>query len=222
MNTIKKVKLIVILLVVLVLPVIAFSIADNYFSDRTNMYIEKRVQTFSTIVLNEAINEGVLNNIEMSEIMTINYKQETSVSTVILNTKMINQIINDTIKIVDNIVNNHLDKHFPPLEIPLGTLISKAILANKGPDVVIPIIPIVAYSTDVLTNTTEYGINNCLFEVYIYIKMEIEALVPLQKQTIMTENKIILVSELLQGEVPRYYYSSGGVPSFPYIPNDSN
>ena len=64
-----------------------------------------------------------------------------------------------------------------------------------------------SYTTDLFTETKEYGINNTLLEVYIKAVITIEAFIPLKSQTISLETKIYLVSEVLQGNIPIYYFS---------------
>lgn len=220
LKKLKKIKVLVIVCLIIFIPLIIVSFADNYYSDRTTMYIGKQIELASTKTLQEVINRNVLNEVNSNELVNINYSDTSNISSVIINTKLVNNILNDAYNVMDEVFNNHLEEYFVDLEIPLGTLISKSIFSGMGPNIRIPITPVGSYKLDILTNTISYGINNSLIELYLKINMDIEALIPLQKEKFPTETKIIILSQVIQGEVPKYYYSSNGDASFPYIPDN--
>ncbi len=220
LKKLKKIKVLVIVCLIIFIPLIIVSFADNYYSDRTTMYIGKQIELASTKTLQEVINRNVLNEVNSNELVNINYSDTSNISSVIINTKLVNNILNDAYSVMDEVFNNHLEEYFVDLEIPLGTLVSKSIFSGMGPNIKIPITPVGSYKLDILTNTISYGINNSLIELYLKINMDIEALIPLQKEKFPTETKIIILSQVIQGEVPKYYYSSNGDASFPYIPDN--
>lgn len=55
-----------------------------------------------------------------------------------------------------------------------------------------------------------FGINNALFEIYLSVFIEIDTIIPLNKNHIVFATNILLVSQIIQGEVPYYYYSGDG------------
>ena len=220
LKKLKKIKVLVIVCLIIFIPLIIVSFADNYYSDRTTMYIGKQIELASTKTLQEVINRNVLNEVNSNELVNINYSDTSNISSVIINTKLVNNILNDAYNVMDEVFNNHLEEYFVDLEIPLGTLVSKSIFSGMGPNIKIPITPVGSYKLDIITNTISYGINNSLIELYLKINVDIEALIPLQKEKFPTETKIIILSQVIQGEVPKYYYSSNGDASFPYIPDN--
>lgn len=220
LKKLKKIKVLVIVCLIIFIPLIIVSFADNYYSDRTTMYIGKQIELASTKTLQEVINRNVLNEVNSNELVNINFSDTSNISSVIINTKLVNNILNDAYNVMDEVFNNHLEEYFVDLEIPLGTLVSKSIFSGMGPNIKIPITPVGSYKLDILTNTISYGINNSLIELYLKINVDIEALIPLQKEKFPTETKIIILSQVIQGEVPKYYYSSNGDASFPYIPDN--
>lgn len=214
----KKIRFLVLMILIIIIPLIIVIFADNYYSDRTTMYIGKQIELASTRTFQEVINQNLLNSIEGSSLVSINYNNDYSVSSVIINTPLVNTILNDAYQVIEEVFMQHLDEYFLDLEIPLGTLISKSIFSGLGPKIKIPITPVGSYKLDVLTNTFAYGINNSLVEIYLSIKVDIEALIPLQKTKFPNETKIVIFSQVIQGAVPKYYYSSSSNGSFPYIP----
>jgi sporulation protein YunB len=216
----KKIKILVFTCLIIFIPLIIVSFADNYYSDRTTMYIGKQIELASTKTLQEVVNKNVLNEVNSDDLVKISYSDTSNISSVIINTKLVNNILKDAYEVMDEVFNNHLEEYFVDLEIPLGTLVSKSIFSGMGPNIKIPITPVGSYKLDILTNTISYGINNSLIELYLKINVDIEALIPLQKEKFPTETKIIILSQVIQGEVPKYYYSSNGDASFPYIPDN--
>ena len=216
----KKIKILVFTCLIIFIPLIIVSFADNYYSDRTTMYIGKQIELASTKTLQEVVNKNVLNEVNSDDLVKISYSDTSNISSVIINTKLVNNILKDAYEVMDEVFNNHLEEYFVDLEIPLGTLISKSVFSGLGPNIKIPITPVGAYKLDILTNTISYGINNSLIELYLKINVDIEALIPLQKEKFPTETKIIILSQVIQGEVPKYYYSSNGDANFPYSPDN--
>ena len=216
----KKIRFILILLLILVIPLTLVVLADNYYSDRTTMYIGKQIEMSSTRMFQNVVHKNVLNNVDVKELVYINYNEISNVSSVIINTKLVNQILLDANIVLSQIFYEHLDEYFVDLEIPIGTMFSKSLFAGMGPSIKIPITPVGSYKVDILTNTVPYGINNSLIELYLSIDVDIEALIPLQKTKFPSSTKIIILSQLIQGEIPKYYYSSNSGESFPYIPDN--
>lgn len=220
MQSIRKLKIISVICLILFIPLVIVSFADNYYSDRTTMYIGKQIELASTRTFQEVINKNVLNDVNADELVIINYSETSNVSSVIINTKLVNQVLKEAHLVIEDVFDEHLEEYFLDLEIPLGTLISKSIFSGIGPIIRIPITPVGSYKIDILTNTTTYGINNSLVELYLSIEVDIEALIPLQKKEFPCATQIIILSTIIQGEVPKYYYSSGSDESFPYIPDN--
>ena len=208
------------LTIIVIIPAIIIIIADNYYSDRTTMYIGKQIEMSSTRMFQSVVHKNVLNNVDTNQLVSITYNEISNVSSVIINTKLVNQILLDANIVLSQIFYEHLDEYFVDLEIPIGTMFSKSLFAGMGPCIKIPIEPIGSYKVDTLTNTIPYGINNSLIELYLSIDVDIEALIPLQKTKFPSSTKIIILSQLIQGEIPKYYYSSNSGESFPYIPDN--
>lgn len=216
----KKIRFLLLVSLIIFIPLVILSFADNYYSDRTTMYIGKQIELASTRTFQEVINKNVLNDVNADELVMINYSETSNVSSVIINTKLVNQVLKEAHLVIEDVFDEHLEEYFLDLEIPLGTLISKSIFSGIGPIIRIPITPVGSYKIDILTNTTTYGINNSLVELYLSIEVDIEALIPLQKKEFPCATQIIILSTIIQGEVPKYYYSSNGDASFPYIPDN--
>ena len=208
----------IILIILILLFALTFNFIDNYFSETTSVYISKQADNLASNAVKDIITKTVVPKIDMNEILTIKYNQS-KVESVIVNTRIVNEIMGDASELVDELLNTeYLEEELSELSLPLGIVISDSFLASKGPKIKIKIKPIGAYSADVYTDISTFGINNSLIEVYLNIVIDIVALIPLQHQTIRTETKIYLISQVVQGTVPNYYYGNG--VNVDYIPDN--
>jgi hypothetical protein len=207
---IKLKKLIIILLVILI-PISILVVIDNYFSERSRIYVEKEVITVISNSLTISLEKPIQDSLFSSPMLLYQYDKNEVIKGIYIDSNVVNQIlINVNQSLKEALDKGVLEKEITNIEIPLGSLISKSVFANVGPNVPIKILPISFYKTDIVTNMKPYGINNVLFEVYLNIKIEVDTIIPLRKDEINFSTNILLVSQLLQGEVPYYYYSGDG------------
>lgn len=207
---IKLKKLIIILLVILI-PISILVVIDNYFSERSRIYVEKEVITVISNSLATSLEKPIQDSLFSSPMLLYQYDKNEVIKGIYIDSNVVNQIlINVNQSLKEALDKGVLEKEITNIEIPLGSLISKSVFANVGPNVPIKILPISFYKTDIVTNMKPYGINNVLFEVYLNIKIEVDTIIPLRKDEINFSTNILLVSQLLQGEVPYYYYSGDG------------
>ena len=141
------------------------------------------------------------------------------VETVIVNTKITNLIMAKASELIDILLDNkYIEKELNTIKVPLGTFISNSLFSSFGPLITIHLKPLGAYNADIYTNISSYGINNSLIEVYLDVVIDIVALIPLQKQNIKISSKIYLISQIIQGSIPNYYYGNGA--NIDYIPDN--
>lgn len=201
------------------MPATIIKIADNYFSERTTFYIIKQADNMASNAIKDIVKISVIPKIKMDEIIIIKYKNDQTIDSVIVNTKIVNEIMGQSSELIDELLSEDiLDDTLHSLELPIGYIISPAIFANKGPKIKVEIRPIGAYSADVYTEVSSYGINNSLIEVYLLVTIDIEALIPLQTKNFVSQTKIYLISQVIQGVVPNYYYGNG--TKVDYIPDN--
>ena len=189
----KAIKLVLILSITILIPIAILTMIDNYYSTKSNIYIEGEVTKTISSILTEALKKPINEQLSKNKILDCKYD----------NNQVINQTINQLID--ENVINEAISK----IDIPLGSLVSKAIFSNLGPNISIKAIPISSYKSNIYTKTKSLGINNSNFEVYVNIKIDVQTLIPLKEQAINYESNVLLGSILIQGEIPYYYYYSG-------------
>lgn len=203
----KKFKFIIIFMLSILLPCMFFKAVDNYFSERTNEFLEQAV-TFAASDIFSAASLEVAALSSEENFLKYKYDEKNSITGAYVDTIVVNKILALVSNLISDSLNNgQIEERLGLVEIPLGQLCSKSIFANIGPNIKIETSPMSSYTTDLFTETSEFGINNTLLEVYIKAVINIEAFIPLKSQNITLETNIYLVSEVLQGSIPIYYFS---------------
>ena len=203
----KKIKLLIIFMLFILIPLLSIKAVDNYFSERTNEFLEQAVAFAASDIFSSASLEVAALSSE-ENFLKYKYDSSNNITGVYVDTIVVNKILALVSNLISDSLNNgQIEERLGMVEIPLGQLCSKALFANIGPNIKIETSPMSSYKTDLFTETSEFGINNTLLEVYIKATISIEAFIPLKSQNITLETKIYLISEVLQGSIPIYYFS---------------
>lgn len=204
-------KKLVILLLIILIPIGVLAMIDNYFSNRSKIYIEKEVMTVVSNTITKSLEKPIQDNIFQNDLLFYQLDKESIIKGIYINSKAINEILITVNKSINELLDKRtLEQEIQNISIPLGLLVSKSLFTNIGPNVKINVLPISFYKTDIMTNMKSFGINNALFEVYLTILIEVDTIIPLNKNHIAFSTNILLASQILQGEIPYYYYSGDG------------
>ena len=124
-------KIILILILIISFAIVA-NFTDNYFSETTSVYISKQADNLASNAVKDIITKTVVPKINMQEILTIKYNQN-KVESVIVNTKIVNEIMGDASELVDELLNTeYLEKELSELKSELFKL--RFSLATNGLD----------------------------------------------------------------------------------------
>lgn len=205
----KKIMLVLIMLLVVAIPSCCLAISDNYFSERTDIYIKQHVNAKTSDIYAKVIKEEFKTIYNVEELVKYNFNVNNEIESVLIDSKKVNDIIYIASSLISqSLKEGVIEKELETISFPLGQLISKSIFAGEGPDIHIEVNPITSYKVDIETQMKEYGINSVVFEVYLISFIEIEVMIPLKQEKIVCENKTLILSQILPGEVPYFYYNN--------------
>ena len=187
--------------------------------------IRRVTYSFITDKLNSSVfNNNSLNNILVleknnnGEIIYVNFDLERAY--IILDKVSI--ILTDSFKELENgnISVNYLDESLSHelgsmvLSIPVGNSFNNLYFYNFGPKIPVKINFIGSILTNLKTKVTNYGLNNALVEIFVYIEFKIQIISPFKVEDVTLEYDAVIASMMVEGEVPNVY---GGT-----IERDSN
>lgn len=201
----KRIIIYVFLFLIVIMIFLLINFIDNYYGERVETYIENKGILYTQKFIQDAISNEISNEVAINELYIFQKDENDNIKSVIINTNKINNIL--------SIINESLEKDIQLLNkeelyIPLSIILGENIFSNVGPNLKLTVIPIGNYKCDVVSKVSEYGINNSLFEISIKVEMKIQSLVPLNKIESNVECNIPIVMQIIQGDVPRYYYNT--------------
>ena len=201
----KRIIIYVFLFLIVIMIFLLINFIDNYYGERVETYIENKGILYTQKFIQDAISNEISNEIAINELYIFQKDENDNIKSVIINTNKINNIL--------SIINESLEKDIQLLNkeelyIPLSIILGENIFSNVGPNLKLTVIPIGNYKCDVVSKVSEYGINNSLFEISIKVEIKIQSLVPLNKIESNVECNIPIVMQIIQGDVPRYYYNT--------------
>ena len=209
-------KKFLLLFFIFLIPILLLTMIDNYFSKKSDLYIEKEVTTIISDILAESIEKNnVLNDTD--NILNYKYNTDGKISSIYIDSTKTSKIISSMNLTLSKLLRDGtIEESFKDINMPLGMLVSRALFTTLGPDIKIEVLPVSSYQTDIYTNLVDYGINNSLFELYLKVNIKVETIIPLKTSQIDYNTNLLLSSIVIQGEVPYYYYmGEGAIQSLP-------
>ncbi len=91
------------------------------------------------------------------------------------------------------------------LSIPIGNSFSHLYFYNLGPKIPVRIHFIGSVLTNLKTKVTDYGLNNALVELFVYIEFKTQILTPFDVEEITLKYDAVITSMMIEGEVPSFY-----------------
>lgn len=205
----KKIILVFIMLLIIAIPALILAMSDNYFSDRTDIYIKQHVKEKTSDIYAKVIKEEFRSIYDIEELVNYTFNNNNEIESVLINSAKVNDVIYIASSLISQAIKEGvIEKELEQISFPIGQLVSKAIFAGEGPSIHIEVDPITSYEVDIETNMKEYGINNMMFEIYLICKIEMEVMIPLKQEKIVCDNKTLILSQILPGKVPYFYYKT--------------
>lgn len=212
-----------IILFLILIFLFCYVITNIYLRSPLIVYAKQKSYYYSSVLINDAISNQIVPNIDTSKIIMMETKSNGIVSSVIVDVYQINLLISKMTKQIQDellVLQNDKQNELNRLKIPIGVILDNPIFNNLGPNVNISLRIIGSVQTDIASSVKPYGINNSLIEVVIKTKVRFQVAIPFQKDEILVETSTPLLIKIIQGSVPHYYFT-GGNGSFSNPPHDN-
>ena len=93
--------------------------------------------------------------------------------------------------------------------IPLGTLLGWQLLAGRGPDIHLQIVPASFVESEVVDTLESAGINQTQHRVCIRFTVEMSAILPGYSTSVDVTDEVCVAQTLIVGQVPEFYAQNG-------------
>lgn len=202
-NKKKVIKILTIIIISITTSKIALDAVTPIF-DAQCIENAKRV---ATIASNEQATK-VMAEHSYDELFTIEKDSQGNVTMIKTNVIPINQIISDVpIKIQEQIDENGKEN----IKITLGSFTGVRLFVGIGPSIPIEISCVGNVKTDLKSEFIAQGINQTLHRIYLQVDCEMSVLNPFRELTCNVSNQVLLMENVIVGNVPNTYYNLEGL-----------
>lgn len=170
--------------------------------------------------ITERLNNSIFNNTKLEDILILEKNSQEEIIYVDFNLEKAYQVLDEVSNVLTNSLDNldsgnvsvaYLDKELSHelgsmvLSIPIGNSFNNLYFYNFGPRIPVRINFIGSVLTNLKTKVTDYGLNNALVELFVYIEFKTQIMSPFDMEEITLNYDAVIASMMIEGEVPNLY-----------------
>lgn len=197
----------IIFLTCLLLPIIIFEAITLLIEPSIMALCQIRATSIGVSISSTAVKE-VMNDINYTDLVTL--ERDNNGKIIALQAKVIemNQLSSQIAAKMQELYSQINDAY---VKIPIGNFTGNTLLAGRGPNIIVRIIPAGTVSTDFKTEFISTGINQTRHRIYLEIVSKVRVVAPLTTKTIEVVNNVNVAETVLVGDVPNSFYNLEGV-----------
>lgn len=182
-----------------------FRFSSGYFSESVRIYTDSKIKNYANEIINESIRREILTSTDFNDIFIENYDSSGKVSYAYLNANKLNQIKYKSTEYVQSAIDQiNNASSFETIEIPLGYFFGSEYLLADGIKMPIKLKILGDEDIEIVSDITNKGINTTVIQMSLYIKINIQVVIPFQSQMVVSESKIPICFEIINNDVPYY------------------
>ena len=183
----------------------AFTVLDNRLRPVITTMAQYQCRVVSVLAINEAVMEEI-SSIPESErsFVTVEKAPDGTVSAIEIDSVAVNRL---KTRLTDAVANRLLSVPKQDVSIPLGTLLGWQIMAGRGPDIPLQVVPTSFVQSTIVDSLETAGINQTQHRVLIRFTVEMSAILPGDSTDVTVENEVCVAQTLIVGKVPQVYAS---------------
>lgn len=207
-------------LIFLILALLIYFFSSSYFDSSVFEYVEIKSQRYFEEIVNDTVKDSVVGEVDGS-LMKVEYASDNTVSYSYMDVHKALSIKTKASDKTKELVERLEDQEdFKKVTIPLGYFFTKNILLTDGIKLPVKLRVFNAFDTEIKPVVESYGINSSLIQIYLVIKFECYIQIPFQKKKVTLEDKILLSTQIINAQIPKYYFYGADV--LPYSVQDDN
>lgn len=227
-----KMSKINILVYIIVAILIAVFLLFKYINKRVSPilldYAEMESRKLASIVVSKAINKEIASELTVENLFVITKSDDGEIKTIDFNPVLVNELLLkattavqtnlkyledgkiDKLELGENTLINYNPDNLREgifYKIPAGVVFNNSLLANLGPKIPVRFSLIGELGANIVSNVTNYGINNALIEVQMNLKLNQKVILPIASRKATVEVNVPIALKIVQGVVPEYYFN---------------
>lgn len=182
------------------------SLIDNvskYFINYAEIEATKMVSN----IINDAVTVDTYEKLKFDNLYYITKNKNDEVQMIDYNSVIVNEFLNKvTSKIQNDLLLLEKDTLF---YMPFGSITNNPLFNNMGPNIPVKLKLINSVLTNINTKIVEYGINNCIVEMNMFIEIKIKIILPIIFKEFLITNEVPISYKIINGKIPNYYTLNG-------------
>jgi len=159
-----------------------------------------QAQIYAVNAINDATAKELSDSgLKYSDIVTLNYNQAGTVTSIQTDIIKINQL---KANVTNRIMAELGSMDGGGVRVPVGTLLGGQFLFGRGPRVTVRLVPIGVVLTDITNNFTGAGINQTRHQIMLNVTAKISAIIPGYSVTAEVKTNICIAETIIVGQVP--------------------
>ena len=153
----------------------------------------------------DAVNSAIamnLSDVHYEDLVTVERDNDGHVVLLQANTINMNRISTQTALTAQQYI---ADIGQQPIRISVGSALGHALLAGRGPEILVNVIPVGAVGTDFITEFQSTGINQSRHKVYIRIRASMRIVIPTGAKEVEVVSQLPVAETVIVGSVPNSY-----------------
>ena len=190
------------LVLVTLIGILCFVIIERGIKPTVIAMSEARVEHMATIAMNNAVEKTLGSDIKYTDLVNILTDNNGNITMIQANTVRMNHLASDASNSTLLEITQMGDQG---IEVPLGSIFNSRILAGRGPNIKIRIIPVGSVSTEFETEFENAGINQTRHKIFLNMRAQVRVVVPLGSDVVSVSAKVPISETIIVGDVPDYY-----------------
>lgn len=174
------------------------------------MLCKIRCESLATAIASKAVHE-VMNDSGYTDLITLEKDSSGNILALRANVIEMNRISS---KITSKIQSEYSALEEMYVKIPIGNFTGNELLAGRGPNIRVKVVPAGTVTSDYKTEFISTGINQTRHRVYLEITSEINIIAPFINHTVEVFTKVNIAETVLIGNVPETFYNLQGIKDF--------
>lgn len=162
---------------------------------------ESRVRAIALDAVNSAISRN-LTDVTYDDLISVAKDDYGHVTLLQANTINMNRISTQTALTAQQYIAD-IDQQ--SIRISLGSAIGNPLLAGRGPEILVKIVPVGSVSTEFVTEFQSAGINQTRHKIYIRIKANLRIVIPTGAKQVEVISQVPVAETVIVGQVPQSY-----------------
>lgn len=199
----KKSVLAVKIVLVALLLVGGLSILDARLRPVITTMAQYQCRVVSVLAMNEAIIEELEEQTDLSaQLLLVEKDAKGNVTSITVDSAGLNHL---KARLTEAVSNRLLAVKKQDVHIPLGTLLGWQLMAGRGPNIHLQVLPASFVETATVDKIETAGINQTQYRIFIQFTVKMSAMLPGYSTSVTVENEVCVAETLVVGQVPQVY-----------------